>query len=432
MMRRRDLQRALSIAMGALLLWFPGQGETPRSADSVADSVGVNIHLHFTDTIYGNFPLVQSLLTSLGVRHVRDGLTDTTWQPYYQEHTALGQLGIRGIFITDPSTADAVLVDWPSRVGTAFEGYEAPNEYDNNGDPNWAATLNTFLPRLHAAVRGDSRTAGFPIIGPSLVQAADYAPLASLGSTFDYSNLHNYFGGRNPGTPGWGSNGYGSIAANMAYAQQAWPGKPIWTTETGYLSNPQVLQGIPEAIEAKYIPRVVFEQILNGIGRTYIYELIDEVQTSPTEQSFGLARNDGSAKPAFLAMQKLLHMVGDPGAAPALKDLPFSLTGSTNVHHILLQKRDGSYLLAFWLEEQAYNVDTRAVTPVAPESVVFQWSQAFQQIGLVTFHDDGSTTSTSIAPASQLSLTATDSVSILELVPNQRPAAPSSLTGHVL
>jgi hypothetical protein len=213
----------------------------------------------------------------------------------------------------------------------------------------------------------------------------------------------------------------------MAYAQQAWPGKPIWTTETGYLSNPQVLQGIPEAIEAKYIPRVVFEQILNGIGRTYIYELIDEVQTSPTEQSFGLARNDGSAKPAFLAMQKLLHMVGDPGAAPALKDLPFSLTGSTNVHHILLQKRDGSYLLAFWLEEQAYNVDTRAVTPVAPESVVFQWNQAFQQIGLLTFHDDGSTSSTSVAPASQLSLTATDSVSILELVPNQRPAAPYSV-----
>src|ERR1700724_703093 len=79
MMRRRDLQRALSIAMGALLLLFciPGQGEAPRSADSVADSVGVNIHLHFTDTIYSNFPLVQSLLTSLGVRHVRDGLLNT-------------------------------------------------------------------------------------------------------------------------------------------------------------------------------------------------------------------------------------------------------------------------------------------------------------------------------------------------------------------
>src|ERR1700745_3113846 len=45
--------------------------EAPLKADAVADGVGVNIHLHFGDTVYGNFPLIQQLLVDLGVRHTR-------------------------------------------------------------------------------------------------------------------------------------------------------------------------------------------------------------------------------------------------------------------------------------------------------------------------------------------------------------------------
>ena len=93
--------------------------------------------------------------------------------------------------------------------------------------------------------------------------------------------MHNYFGGHNPGTPGWGDGGYGSIAYNINNSQTAWPAKPIWTTETGYITDKDNPQGIPELVEGKYAPRMILEQALHGVGRTYIYELIDEGSAMP-------------------------------------------------------------------------------------------------------------------------------------------------------
>ena len=47
------------------------QTSTALLADRFADSVGVNVHLHHTDTPYGNFALVKKRLLELAVRHVR-------------------------------------------------------------------------------------------------------------------------------------------------------------------------------------------------------------------------------------------------------------------------------------------------------------------------------------------------------------------------
>src|ERR1700753_3408390 len=128
---------ALALLFAATAACQPTKGscETPVIADSIADSVGVDIHLHYQNTVYGNFSLIQNLLTDLGVRHTRDGLIDTNWQQYYQHHVALGRLGIKCLFITSPNQSDALITSWPSRVPGAFEGYEAPNEYDLSGDP---------------------------------------------------------------------------------------------------------------------------------------------------------------------------------------------------------------------------------------------------------------------------------------------------------
>jgi hypothetical protein len=49
------------------------------SADFV-DSIGVNIHLSYTNTAYGNFDRVQQALDYLGVHHVRDIITKSSQQ----------------------------------------------------------------------------------------------------------------------------------------------------------------------------------------------------------------------------------------------------------------------------------------------------------------------------------------------------------------
>lgn len=408
-----------ALLFAAVVACHPINGicEKPVNADVIVDSVGVNVHLHYDNTVYGNFPLIQGLLKNLGVRHTRDGLIDTNWQPYYQRHVALGQLGIKCLFITGPAESDALLTSWPGRVPGAFEGYEAPNEYDNSGDQHWAATLQSFLPRLYKAVKSNSATSAFPIVGPSLISASDIAPLKNLAPYFDFANMHNYFGGHNPGTAGWGDNGYGSIVYNMNIDQTAWPGKPIWTTETGYTTGPSNPQWIPESVEGKYVPRMVLEQALHGVMRTYIYELIDEGQANAgNDGAFGLARQDGSPKPAYTALKNLTALMADPGPHIQAQPLQFSLAGaSPNVHHLLIAKRNGSYYVAFWLEEQNYDGNKHVEIPVKPEAITFTSSQAFSTAQLTTFAPDGSTKTTNLTPAASIPLTATDCVTILQL-----------------
>lgn len=389
--------------------------EMPVAADSVVDSVGVNIHLHNGNTVYGNFPLIEGLLKNLGVRHTRDGLIDTTWQPYYQRHIELGKLGIRSIFITNPAESDALLTSWPQRVPGAFEGYEAPNEWDN-GHANWADALKAFVPRLYHTVKSNPARAKYPVIGPSVIRPQDFAPLAGLDAFFDFANMHNYFAGRNPGTGGWGSNGYGSIDFNLRGVGSSWPSKPIMTTETGYYTDGGH-DKIPESIEGEYLPRVVLEQMLHGVKRTYFYELIDESTTAKNSEGyFGLAHADGSPKPAYTALKNMIALFADPGPRFTMQDLDFSLGGApATVHHVLVEKRDGSYDLAIWVEAQEYDVNRQQATPSAPVQVTFRSPKAFKRAETLQFEEDGTVSTKKIAPAASIPLMVSSRILVLRL-----------------
>ena len=343
-------------------------GESATSADQVVDSVGINVHLHYTGTPYENFASVKSAILGLGVRHIRDGLIDTRWTPYYDRLNQLGQAGVKSILTTSVKQSDELLVDYPSRVSNGFEGYEAPNEYDISGDSNWASTLNNFLTKLHTAVKANSRTSGYRIIGPSLTQQSSYAKMAGAAGSFDDANIHDYYGGRNPGTPGWANNGYGSITWNMNLAKSAWPNKSIITTETGYFNDTKKLMGVPEDVAGKYIPRAVFEQWKHGVRRTYFYELLD--LTVSTDNSFGLLHPNFSPKPAYSALKSVLNTLSDPGPSFQPGKLDYTLGGDqTDVHHLLMQKRDGTFFLALWIEEPSYDVDARSALTVAPRMI---------------------------------------------------------------
>jgi hypothetical protein len=417
--RRGNMVLSSALILAAAVACHPQKGvcETPVSSQSIVDSVGVNIHLNYTNTVYGDFPLVEGLLQNLGVRHTRDGLIDTTWQPYYDRHIALGKLGIQCTFITSPSQSDALLTSWPSRVPGAFEAYEAPNELDNSGQPNWAATLKAFLPRLYNAVKSNKATAAYPVIGPSLIRSADYPLVAGLEDYFDYSNLHNYFAAHNPGTGGWGNNGYGSIAASMTISQTAWPDRPVISTETGYYTDASINGGLPELIEGEYTPRLIFEQTLHGIKKTYLYELIDENQTAQgNEGYFGLAHADGSPKPAYTALKNLIATLSDPGPVFPLNNLQFTLSGNmANVDHLLMQRRDGSYYLAFWIENSNYNVNAMKATPSKPQQITFQTNHVFSSAVTEQYSQNGTLSSKPLTPSTSISLTATETVTILVL-----------------
>jgi len=54
-----------------------GAAHQARSANDFVESIGVNTHLGYSDTAYGNYRgLLKPSLLYLGVRHIRDGIDD--------------------------------------------------------------------------------------------------------------------------------------------------------------------------------------------------------------------------------------------------------------------------------------------------------------------------------------------------------------------
>src|ERR1041384_2424977 len=149
-----SLRAVLVLVLLCIVECLPAaQVPMPAFADRFADSVGVNVHLHYAGTLYTDFELVRAKFAELGVRHLRDALYDngTTWQAYYDRHNALGAMGVKGLFtVAAPSVPEETLRSFPSRVSNSFEGYEGINEYDLSGVAAWPSLLRQSMVQLRA------------------------------------------------------------------------------------------------------------------------------------------------------------------------------------------------------------------------------------------------------------------------------------------
>jgi hypothetical protein len=180
---------------------IPPHAERAAAADQFVDSIGINVHLHYDDTLYyTNWPVTLQALQELRVRHVRDAVINNGLQAYYDRHQQLGSLGFKGIYISNASVTPAMLRAFIPRVKNAFEGVETINEADSGTDPNWVSDVKQNLADNYPV----AHSFGGLMIGPSLVQTASPSLLGDVSLVADYGNLHNYLAGRNPGTPGWG------------------------------------------------------------------------------------------------------------------------------------------------------------------------------------------------------------------------------------
>jgi hypothetical protein len=409
------------LALSIALLWCSSvEAQTPIAADRFVHSVGVNLHLHHDGTLYReDFDLVKSRLVELGVRHHRDGMIDTEWQEYYDRHNALGLAGIKGLFIVSADVSNELLHSFPPRVSQSFEAYEAPNEPNWSGNPDWAAALRTTLGQLRA-LKQFPAVAMFPVYGPSLTEQSAYAELGDISGLVDAGNLHNYFAGRHPGTPGWGANGYGSINWNLQNIRPyIGATKPIVTTETGYWDDPLLQDSIPPAVAGKYVPRVLLEQFRKGIARTYMYELVDYPEAGKDFWSgYGLLTVDGTRKPAFNAMQGLLSLLADPGPPIVTRPITYSIQGaSADVRSMMFQKRNGSYYLAIWIETSGYDVNTRTAIVVPPQTVTIGARYGPRAVSLHRWQADGRVTRTAISMSATgfVPITISDTLTVLEL-----------------
>ncbi len=384
-----------------VLLWYPSAGgiaEQAVPAGEVADSVGVNVHLGFSETWYTrHFDQVIAALGALHVRHVRDGVAAPGADPdsFTQHHQALAAAGIGADFVTAVGENEAYLESYRARIGD-MEFLEAPNEPDAEGAHNWAEPTRGYL-RILDAVTSSAAYNGVPLIGPALVDANwqesnnSYAQLGKVGPLFQFGNLHNYPAGRNPGTAGWSTGGYGSTGYAMRTASEAWPGAPLITTETGYRTDLPAPQAVPESVQARYLPRLVLEQYLHGIRRTYLYELADDQFSGGL---FGLLHSDGTAKPAFTTLRALMAELSDgepvgPEQAPSGEAAIELLANDTSVQHLLVEQHPGAWTLFVWREVACYNPDTRQIIPVATVPATVRLGPGLSVTGATRITPDG-------------------------------------------
>jgi len=433
---RRDLFPAgrAAVGIGLGLLCAASAGAAPgqaRSADSFADSIGVNAHWSYPDTPYGSqYEAVKKLLVGSGIRHVRGELSRAR---------DLASLGIT----TMPSVGPGHNEDGgPATIGkiksqikaanagglNAVDWVEGPNEPDlfwqksDSGDKNGYGAVSyrgqgyaggdqsiingvvAFQKDLYAAFKADPATASLKMIGPALGKTYDYSTKSpygphALSRAVDYGNFHPYPGG-NPFSDRAGYDtldwyiGHGTQpSANMdefpfafdVYAPPFAP-KPMACSETGYST---FTNGQTEAVQAKYIPRLLCEYFAHGVVRTYLYEFVDEFDNqSDREANFGLVRHNLTPKPSYAAVKHLITLLADQGAglfSPQTLDYTLAVrpvlgykepgSGQTAnydrtryVHHLLLQKRNGDFFLVLWHEvsdEDGGVSPHRIVTPPA-------------------------------------------------------------------
>jgi hypothetical protein len=417
-----DGWRLAAAALLALLTLPPAQArQGPRiaAADQFVDSVGVNVHLHYDNTLYRDqFELVKSRLLELGVRHVRDGLIDTEWQGYYDRHNELGDAGIKGTFITSFGQSLALLSSYPSRVAHSFEAYEAPNEPDKSGDPQWVLKLRQAVFRL-AELRDIASVGHYPILGPSLTQQASYAMVGDLSAFFDEANIHNYLAGRHPGTGGWGDDGYGSIDWNLRLMRRYSGGKPITTTEIGYQDGPGIVDSVPQEVVGRYLPRLLIEQYRMGVHRTFLYELCD----FPNSGNYGLLHADGAPKPAFTAVRSLLTLLADPGPVVDPRPLDYQVDGDSSVRHFAFQKRDGTYFIALWVEEPSYDPPRQQGAVVSGRDVTLRLPREMQVVRSHLWHPDGHAEARPVRVfSSSVNVHAMDAMQVIEITSGEAMA----------
>jgi hypothetical protein len=413
--------------------------ESAVSSQSFVDSIGMNAHFD-SPSYYQNKPAVSALVSGLGVRHYRVSAAAMLNGGSYAStlNTMYASQGIKFDVLSDFSVTAAQVIQAVQMLPAgSVEEIEGPNESDAPGqssgyDPNFATDIPVYMQALYSAVKSNPATSQITVLGPSFANPSSYAAVGNLSAYVDAGNMHDYFAGFNPGTAGWGSNGYsfapslfyGSIAWNMAAAAQATGSKPVYATETGYYTAP-ITGGVPLNVQAKYVPRLYLEQYRHGVPRSFMYQLIG-FDTTTAEGTLDIVSPSYAPSPAYTALAGLISAFGASSATQtATRNYNWTLAGQiANVDHLLVYKPDGTLMIPLWIETQSFNPNANgglgAPVSVPQQSVTVTVSNVANSGTLWTCNPN--TGAWSSAPVSlsngSITLNVSDTVSMLQLPPS--------------
>ena len=415
--KRRYLLALLILAGFRPLAAAEPQPATP--ADAFVDSLGVNVHLHYTDTVYWDFGKLKAALKELGVRHIRDGLVYNGRKEYYERHRELGAAGVRSTLIVSGDLAKlAAEVEKFKPAAFALEG---PNEVNLNG---WkVADAQAYQATLWKTVKEHPALTDYPVVGLSYTDFKYGKQLGDLSPHLDFGNIHPYPGGWEPENKcNWMR---ADLPSGLASARDTCGQKPIWITEIGYTNAMNRKGGhvpLSAAAAGVYLPRIFLNCYRNGVQRTFWYELFDlkpDAEQKEVEHNFGLYHNDGAtAKPAGRALRHLAELLADPGPAFTPKSLGFELS-NRDVQAMLFQKRSGEYWLAVWLPVSLWDhsrpYGQKKEEDPADQSCTISFAAAPRSVTAYSRLDDAEIKTETLPAGREMKLTVSARVMLLQI-----------------
>jgi hypothetical protein len=399
--------------------------QTAIRAATFDQSVGVQVHLRYSDSKYWNTANVIADLKYLGITQVRDTVwnvgngANTAEQAHY---AAVASAGIHFDMLVESSAINSSLALLDSLMKTnpgAITSIEGPNEVNNapvtyNGQTGVAGAV-AQTNALTAAVHADPIFKGVPVY--------NVTSYPDIGTNADVGNFHAY--------PIKGAQPFATLSTDLASQQAVMPGKPLVITEAGYytMTNGVGWGGVDYATQAKLTLNMIMDATKLGVSKIYLYQLLD-AYADPTnktqEDHFGLFDINNQPKPAATAIHNLLSILSDPGTNAQTftpTTLNYSISGlPTTGSSLEIAKSSGAHDIVVWAEPQIWN-NTTHTEVAAPNSTV--------QVNLGATYADvsvydpltGTTAASTLHNVSSVTLNVTDHPLIIEVGPNLTPAA---------
>jgi hypothetical protein len=397
--RRLFVGGGLALA-GATALPMPAFGAAVRAnrARSFVDTVGIVTHPHWGGTIWSSTDW-ESLFLETGVMNTRGKVGRGTGGK--AANADLQKLFARGVKICATVSDQSSGLD---RVGTKANldflansvgaqnlcGIESANEYSNPSTrpADWAAQLRSFQQWLYDTVRSYPAFNSIPVVAPSIWGRLtwDYNALGNLEPKVDRGCLHYYTAGRRPSIAGspssrnpLGENGtFYYMADAIREAKVLAPTKAMYITEYGHpisgANSPLSGYIITETAAAKYLPRGLLDAFANGIEKTNIYSLIDDVKRS---KYHGLLDGSLRRRLTFYAVKNMMTLFADTGTTFSPGTLDYTLSNLTGtIKQQLFQKSDGTFLLTMYQDVDSYDRANKRDAVVAPVNVGLSLGQS--------------------------------------------------------
>jgi hypothetical protein len=130
-----------------------------RATDRFIDSMGVNVHMEYTNSPYGNYLAINERLGELGMRHFRDEINNPT-DSFVDELNTIGTLGYKLCGLIEggndyPPVGETLeaskVVPMIERLLPTIDAVEGPNEPDDPTDLHSStASIACFTRRVRS------------------------------------------------------------------------------------------------------------------------------------------------------------------------------------------------------------------------------------------------------------------------------------------